>query len=154
MAKSLRLLLVFGLVMLPGVSRAGGSRMSVNFDGKWLTKITCPAKGKAAPYAWQFPAVVTDGSFHGEHGNEGDPDHLIIEGKIAANGAAKLTARGLAAAKTYSPGRFANEVPDSSYKIRAQFKDEDGTGTREGILDAGQACTFEFVRQHTDTPEQ
>jgi len=154
MAKSLRLLLVLGLAMLPCVSRAGDKRMSVNFDGKWLTKMACPAKGKAPAYAWEIPGVVTEGNFHGEHGNEGDADHLIIEGKIAANGTAKLTARGLAAAKTYSPGSFANDTPDSSYKIKAQFKDEQGTGARENVLDTGQACTFEFVRQHADSPEQ
>ena len=47
-----------------------------------------------------------------------------------------------------------NAVQGRKQEIKAQFKDEDGTGTREGILDPGQACTFEFVRQHTDTPEQ
>jgi len=155
MAKSFRLFLVLGLLTLPGVSRAGGSRTGVSFDGKWITKMTCQAQGKTKGYTWEFPAVVNDGDFYGEHGSNGDSSHLIIEGKISNNGSAKLTAKGPAAARNYNSGIFTADDSDYSYKIKAQFKDTQGTGTRENALGAGPACTFDFVRQEKpDAPEQ
>jgi hypothetical protein len=155
MAKSFRLLLVFCLAFLPSVSRAGGSRTGVSFDGKWITKMTCQAQGKTEGYTWEFPAVVNDGDFYGEHGNAGDSSHLIIEGKISNNGSAKLTARGPAAARNYNTGLFTTENPDYSYKIKAMFKDTQGTGTRENAMGAGPTCTFDFARQEKpDAPEQ
>jgi hypothetical protein len=154
MSKGFRLLVVLGLVILPGVLRAGLPSGGVSFDGKWLTKMTCPAKGKTEGYIWQFPAVVTGGNFHGEHGSIGDGSHLIIDGKIDNNGLARLTAKGPAAARNYDSGLFTTERNDSSYKIKAQFKDTEGTGTRENALGAGPACTFDFVRQQPDTQEQ
>ena len=155
MAKSFRLLLIFGLAFLPGVSRAGGSRTGVSFDGKWITKMTCQAQGKTEGYTWEFPAVINDGDFYGEHGITGDSSHLVIEGKISNNGLAKLTAKGPAAARNYNSGIFTANDSDSSYKIKAQFKDTQGTGTRESALGAGPACTFDFVRQEKpDATEQ
>jgi hypothetical protein len=155
MAKCFRILLIFGLAFLPGVSRAGGSRTGVSFDGKWIAKMTCQAQGKAEGYTWEFPAVINDGDFYGEHGSSGDSSHLIIEGKIPNNGSAKLTAKGPAAARNYNTGMFTTDNGDYSYKIKAQFKDMQGTGARENAMGAGPACSFDFVRQEKpDAPEQ
>jgi hypothetical protein len=154
MGKSIRFFLVLGLAFLPGVSRAGLSRTGVTFDGKWMAKMTCLTQGKAPAYSWQIPAVVTDGNFHGEYGSIGDGSHLIIEGKISINGSAKLLAKGPAAARNYNTGLFTTESADYSYKIKAQFKDTEGTGARENPLGVGPACTFDFVRQHEDAPER
>jgi hypothetical protein len=155
MGKSIRFFLIIGLAFLPGVSRAGGSRTGVSFDGKWITKMSCQAQGKTEGYTWEFPAVINDGDFYGEHGVTGDSSHLIIEGKISNTGSAKLTAKGPAAARNYNTGLFTTDSADYSYKIKAQFKDTQGTGTRENALGAGPACTFEFARQEKpDTTEQ
>lgn len=143
MRKAVRLLVLCSLVFSSGALIAGE-----HFDGKWLTTVTCPAKGKTEGYTWKFPAVVTAGNFRGEHGTAGEPGYLLIEGKIADDGAAKLSANGLVASRKYGTGIFTTQGSDYSYDIKAQFKDTQGTGLRDkGLGIAGRPCTFDFVKQ-------
>ena len=143
MRKAVRLFIVCALVLLPGVLLAGEK-----FEGNWLTTLTCPAKGKTEGYTWKFPSVVKDGNFRGEHGAAGEPGYLLIEGKIADDGTAKLSASGLVASRKYARGVFTSQGSDYSYNIKAQFKDTEGTGTRdEGLGVVGRPCTFDFVKQ-------
>ena len=65
------------------------------FDGHWLTKLTCPAKGNTEGYTWQFPGVIENSSFRGEHGTAGQPGYLLIEGKIKEDGAPSCQPMGL-----------------------------------------------------------
>ena len=147
MKKAFRLLTVCGLVLLPGVLLAGEK-----FDGKWLTTLTCPAKGNTEGYTWKLPSVVKDGNFRGEHGTAGQPGYLLIEGPIADDGAAKLSATGIVASRKYARGVFAHQGEDYSYDVKAQFKETEGTGTKsEGLGIVGRTCTFEFVKQQTTT---
>jgi len=128
---------------LPGVLLAGEK-----FEGNWLTTLTCPAKGKTEGYTWKFPSVVKDGNFRGEHGAAGEPGYLLIEGKIADDGAAKLSASGLVNSRKYARGVFTSQGSDYSYNIKAQFKETEGTGTRdEGLGVVGRPCTFEFEKK-------
>jgi hypothetical protein len=133
------------LVLLPGASLAGGK-----FDGNWTTHLSCEAHDDNPAYKFVFPSVVKDGVFHGQHGEEGKAGYLVIEGKIADDGSAKLAAKG-----KVSQGHsvFVNAMRGGmyTYNIKAQFTDTKGTGTREegaGIL--GRACTFEFDKQPGD----
>jgi hypothetical protein len=143
MRKAVRLFIVCALLLLPGVSRAGE-----RFDGKWLTTVTCPAKGKTEGYTWKFPSVVNTGNFRGEHGTAGEPGYLLIEGKIADDGTAKLSANGLVTSRKYGTGIFTTQGSDYSYDIKAQFKETEGTGLRDkGLGIAGRPCTFDFVKQ-------
>ena len=143
MRKAVRFILVCALLLLPGVSRAGE-----RFDGKWLTTVTCPAKGKTEGYTWKFPSVVNTGNFRGEHGTAGEPGYLLNEGKIADDGTAKLSANGLVASRKYGTGIFTTQGSDYSYDIKAQFKETEGTGLRDkGLGIAGRPCTFDFVKQ-------
>jgi hypothetical protein len=147
MKKAFRLLTVCGLVLLPGILLAGEK-----FDGKWLTTLTCPAKGNTEGYTWKLPSVVKDGNFRGEHGTAGQPGYLLIEGPIADDGAAKLSATGIVASRKYARGVFAHQGEDYSYDVKAQFKETEGTGTKsEGLGIVGRTCTFEFVKQQTTT---
>jgi hypothetical protein len=135
--------MVCTLVLLPGVLFAGE-----RFDGKWLTKMTCPAKGSTAGYTWQFPSLVKAGDFRGEHGTAGEPGYLLIEGKIKEDGSAKLSANGIVASKAYARGVLTGKGDDYSYNIKAQFEDTQGSGTRDkGLGIVGRPCTFDFVRQ-------
>ncbi len=137
------LLVVCTLVFLPGISVAGE-----RFDGKWLTKMTCPPKGNTEGYTWQFPGAVNAGDFRGEHGIAGDPGYLLIEGKIKDDGSAKLSANGIVVSKAYARGVFTGKGDDYSYNIKAQFQDTQGTGTRDkGLGIVGRPCAFEFVKQ-------
>jgi hypothetical protein len=143
MRQAVRLFLVFALIFLPGVLRAGEK-----FDGKWLTKMSCPAKGNTEGYTWQFDSMITNGNFHGEHGTAGEPGYLLVEGKIADDGSAKLSANGLVNSRKYATGVFTTQGGDYSYNIKAQFKDAEGTGMRDkGLGIVGRPCTFDFTKQ-------
>lgn len=143
MRKSARLLAVCAFVLLPGISIAGE-----RFDGNWLTKMTCPAKGKTEGYTWQFPSVVSGSSFRGEHGTAGEPGYLLLEGPIASDGGAKLAANGIVASRDYARGVFAHKGEEYSYDVKANFQETHGTGMRDqGLGIVGRPCTFEFTKQ-------
>jgi hypothetical protein len=143
MRKAVRLLTVCSLVLLPGILLAGE-----HFDGKWLTTLTCPDKGNTQGYTWKFPGVVTAGSFRGEHGTAGEPGYLLLEGPINDDGSAKLAASGIVASRKYGTGVFTSAGTDYSYNVKAQFKETEGTGTRDkGLGIVGRPCTFDFVKQ-------
>ena len=143
MFRSIRLLVICILVLLPG-SLIAGER----FDGSWLTTLTCPAKGNTEGYTWKFPSVVNTGNLRGEHGTPGEPGYLLIECKIADDGTAKLSATGIVSSRKYARGIFAHQGGDYSYDIKAHFQDMQGTGTRDtGLGIVGRPCTFDFVKQ-------
>lgn len=118
------------------------------FDGNWVTKLSCPPKGSTLGYTWEFPATIRNGSFHGERGKAGEPGYLVLEGKIAENGSAKLNANGVVASRQYARGVFAHKGEDYSYDVKADFKESEGSGERsEGLGIVGRPCTFEFRKQ-------
>jgi len=132
----------------PPQTAGAGGQSSPRFDGKWLTKLACPAKGNTEGYTWQFASAIQNSNFRGEHGTAGDPGYLLIEGKIAEDGSAKLSATGIAASRKYTRGVFAHKGEDYSYNIKAKFQDTEGTGTRDaGLGVVGRPCTFDFVKQ-------
>ena len=148
MRSAVRLVVVCALLMLPAASIAGG-----RYDGNWTTHLACEAHGETPAYKFVFPSTIKDGNFLGQHGEEGGPGYLVIEGKIADDGSAKLTAKGKVT-QNHAHGVFAMKGDNYSYNIKAQFEDTKGSGARDegaGIL--GRSCTFEFVKQPAATPE-
>jgi hypothetical protein len=131
-------LLIAPLLILPGVSLAGET-----FDGKWLTTVSCENARDALGYSFRFVSEVQDGKLRGLHGTEGEPSSLLIEGKIEADGSAKLYATGRTGSKEYVPGRDTPRGTEYSYSIEAHFKGTQGTGTRV----EGRACSFTFEKQ-------
>ncbi len=142
------------LLTLLGSSNVNGQSVAApGFDGNWLTTMTCPPKGNTEGYSWRFPSVIQNNNFRGEHGTAGEPGYLLIEGKIAQDGNAKLAANGIVASRRYARGVFAHKGGEYSYDIKAQFKDSEGSGIRdEGLGIVGRPCTFEFVKQQTPSP--
>ena len=141
--RSIRLLAICTLIFLPALSFAGES-----FDGNWLTKLTCPAKGDTEGYTWQFPGAIQNDNFHAEHGTAGQPGYLLVEGPVAQDGSAKLSANGIVASRKYARGVFAHEGESYSYSIKAHFKETEGTGTKgEGLGIVGRTCEFVFTKQ-------
>jgi hypothetical protein len=135
-------------LLLPGASVAGG-----RYDGDWVTHLACEAHGETPAYKFMFPSTIKDGNFHGQHGEEGGPGYLVIDGKIADDGSAKLTAKGKVT-QNHAHGVFAMKGDNYSYDIKAQFEDTKGTGTRnEGAGILGRSCTFEFVKQPAAAPD-
>ena len=148
MRKVVRFTLACALMLVAG-SLVAGER----FDGQWLTILTCPPKGGTEGYTWKIPSVIADNNFRGEHGTAGEPGYLLIEGKIAQDGGAKLLANGIVASRQYATGVFAHKGGEYSYDIKAQFKETEGTGTKSaGLGIVGRTCTFEFVKQQGTSP--
>ncbi|MGD0303814.1 MAG: hypothetical protein ABSC71_03195 [Candidatus Acidiferrales bacterium] len=146
MRSAFRPLAVAALLLLPVASLAGSK-----FDGKWTTHLSCEAHGESPAYKWDFPSEIKDGNYHGQHGEDGAPGYLVIDGKINDDGTAKLAANGVPAG---AHGIFVHAVKGNkySYNIKAHFTDIKGTGTRdEGVGFVGRACTFEFDKL-PDTP--
>jgi len=140
--------LVSACLFLPATSIAGE-----RFDGQWLTKMTCPPKGNTEGYTWQFASVIQNSNFHGEHGTAGQAGYLLIEGRIADDGSAKLAASGVVASRDYARGVFAHKGETYSYDINAKFQDTEGSGTRDtGLGIVGRPCTFAFTRQPAAAP--
>lgn len=140
---AVRLLMICALVLIPGISVAGGP-----FDGNWSTKLVCPSKGNTEGYTWQFASVIQNSNFHGDRGTAGEPGYLLVEGKIAADGSAKLSANGIVASRKYARGILAHKGEEYSYEIKAHFDETKGTGVRnEGLGIVGRACTFDFLKQ-------
>lgn len=134
---STRLLAALALLILPGVSLAGES-----FDGKWLTTVSCESARDALGYSFRFVSEVKDGKLRGLHGTEGEPSSLLIEGKIEADGTARLYATGRTGSKEYVPGRDTPRGTEYSYSIDARFKGTEGTGKRV----EGRPCSFQFEK--------
>jgi len=143
MRKTVRLAIVCALILLPGISIAADK-----FDGNWATKLTCPPKGSTEGYTLRFGSVILNSKLRGERGTAGEPGYLLLEGKIAEDGSAKLSATGVVASRKYARGVLAHKGEDYSYDLKAQFKETEGTGTRnEGLGVVGRACTVDFVKQ-------
>jgi hypothetical protein len=142
MRVTIRMAVASALLLLPGASTAG-----TRYDGDWTTHMACEAHGETPAYKFEFPSTIKDGVFHGQHGEEGGPGYLVIDGKIADDGSAKLEAKGHVS-QNHAHGVFAMKGNSYSYNIKAHFEETKGTGTRDegaGIL--GRPCTFEFVKQ-------
>jgi hypothetical protein len=117
------------------------------FDGAWTTTMACDASTHMPAYQWTFPSTIANGAFHAQHGEEGGPGYLIIDGPVSNDGHAKLHAKG-----TVQPGKagIVTELKGNKYDyyIEAKFTDTAGTGTRDkgaGIL--GRPCDFQFTKQ-------
>ena len=127
--------------MLPAQVAPAGAR----FDGDWLVTMSCPSnteRSAARGYKRQFPARVSDGRLRGEHGAEGSPGWLRIEGPVGADGHALLDAHG----RTGDPDFAVQHPPPSSpyaFHIEARFDGDHGSGRR---LEQ-RVCDFEFARR-------
>ncbi len=117
------------------------------FDGTWTTTMACEASTYMPAYRWTFVSDIKDGNYHGQHGEEGGPGYLIVDGPINADGSARLHAKG-----TVQKGKagLVTQMKGNKYDyyIDARFTDTAGTGKRDegaGIL--GRLCSFEFTRQ-------
>lgn len=150
-----KLAFVLAVLLLLGSSDAlAQSGAAAPFDGNWLTKLTCPPKGNTEGYTWLFRSAIQNSNFRGEHGTAGEPGYLLLEGKIAPDGSAKLSATGIVYSRKYARGVFAHEGADYSYDVKAQFKETEGTGTKSaGLGIVGRTCTFEFAKRQATSPD-
>lgn len=143
MLKVAQRFVVSAIVLMPGVLIA-----AEHFDGTWHTTVTCPPKGNTDGFTWNFDSVITGSNLRGVRGTEGQPGSFVLEGKIKEDGSAKLSGSGVINSRKYARGIFAHKGEEYSWDVKAQFNDNDGTGTRnEGLGIVGRACTFVFKKQ-------
>src|ERR1017187_6242619 len=66
----------------PPQKAESGGQSAPRFDGNWLTKLTCPAKGNTEGYTWKFASVIQNSNFRGEHGTAGEPGYRSEERRV------------------------------------------------------------------------
>jgi len=135
------MLAVSALVLAAGAVLCAASG-DTRFDGKWDTVLSCENTAGALGYSFKFPSAVKDGALHGEKGSKGKPGWLQLDGKIAADGSAKLYADGLVGASEVAVGRRPVGT-QYGYHIDAKFAEESGAGTRV----EGRPCSVAFTRK-------
>jgi len=117
------------------------------FDGTWTTNMACDASEHMPAYKWTFVSTITNGAYHGQHGQEGGPGYMVMDGPINPDGSAKLHAKGtVQAGKAGIVTQLKGNKYD--YNVEARFTETTGTGKRDegaGIL--GRPCSFEFSKQ-------
>ncbi len=135
-----RLVLCLLALLLSSVLFANDTQ---EFDGKWLTTVSCANYRDALGFSYQFVSTVKDGVFHGVHGTEGEPGSLVIDGTIPADGKASLYAKGRTGSKEYVPGQDTPKGTEYGYNIDAHFEATTGSGSRV----EGRPCSLKFVKQ-------
>ena len=112
-------------------------------DGNWRATVVCPPTADGAlGFTMEFVAQVKDGFLRGEHGIEGSPGWLRLQGPIQPDGSAKLEARGITADRRYSINAVAQGTP-YKYTVAATFDGSRGSGRRLEM----RACDLRFVKQ-------
>jgi hypothetical protein len=116
------------------------------FDGEWNVTLECPFhEGKANDakgYRYQFPAEVKNGALRGSQGREGEPSWFFLTGTIAPDGTATLKADGIVGNQSSAANNAQRGTP-YTYRVRARFERDKGTGERIGT----RKCDFTFVRR-------
>jgi hypothetical protein len=131
---------VLALAVLAGISVAAHAQ---NFDGSWITTVSCEAARDALGYSFRFVSVVKNGVLRGLYGTEGQPASLKLDGTIAPDGTGRLYATGHTGSKEYVPGRDTPRGTEYSYNIEAHFTGLTGAGRRI----EGRPCTLTFAKE-------
>jgi hypothetical protein len=126
------------LIVLPALVTAAEDE---KFDGNWETVLSCENAAGALGYSYKFPSIVKDGTLHGEKGKKGKPGFLQLDGKILADGSAKIYADGLVGASEAAVGRRPKGT-EYGYHIEAMFTQDSGSGKRV----EGRPCSVTFTK--------
>ena len=111
------------------------------YDGRWLTRVSCPTFGRAQSYSMELSAEVKDGAYHARVGTLSEPGSLVIDGKIVSDGTSALLAKG-SVGSTATSGGTAVGTP-YLYHVIAQFEHSRGAGKRIEV----RPCNLTFVKQ-------
>lgn len=112
------------------------------FDGDWAVTVSCPDAAGAMGYSYQMDGKARDGVFHAERLHAGEPGWLVIDGPIAADGAASFYAKGLVGAAPFAVGARPKGTP-FGYHVDARFEADKGSGRRV----EGRRCDLEFQKR-------
>jgi TIR domain len=120
----------------------GHSADKTQFDGAWLTTISCSDAGGAQGYTFQFPSQVKDGKFHGQRGADGQPNWMTIDGAIQLDGSADLFVQGIISDPAFAVGG-GGKGTKYAYHFLTRFESAGATGNRVEL----RPCSFTAVKQ-------
>ena len=136
-------LLVLGVGLLSAsIARPDNKAKDRPFDGIWQTTLSCVNASGALGYSFKFPSSIKEGVLHGQKGTPHEAGWLVIDGPVAANGAADLYVDGLVGASATAVGQRAAGT-QYGYHVSAQFTADRGEGHRV----EGRPCTVVFERE-------
>jgi hypothetical protein len=119
---------------------------TTRFDGVWSVTVVCAdykdASVGAKGYTVRMLAEIKNGRLNAQRGNPGEPGSLHYSGRIDADGAADLQAKGFTGNPEYTPGRLVNATP-YAYRLKGHFDERRGSAKR---LDT-RICDANFVKQ-------
>jgi class 3 adenylate cyclase len=122
---------------------SGATASAARFDGAWNVNVDCAATPDGAlGYRLDFVAQVKDGFLRGDHGAEGTPGWLRLEGAIQTDGSSKLEAHGLTGDPKTSINAVARGLP-VTYHVAAQFDASSGSGKRLEL----RTCNLHFAKR-------
>jgi hypothetical protein len=127
---------------LASVSQPARPRDLARFDGTWTVTVQCPPHGTASGYTKRLVAQVKDGALAGQQGDVGQPNSLMLSGKIQPDGKASIEARGMVGDPRNAVNRL-NQGAAYAYRVDAVFEDSRGTGKR---TDDARPCSLTFVK--------
>lgn len=145
MAATIGFRTLLALSLLP-LSLAGASTGAdgAAFDGKWDVTVVCgnDPSSRAHGYKYDFTAEVTNGVLHGEHGTQGRPSWLAIDGRINPDGTAYISAVGLTGEPRATVG-YVDQGTPYAYHVNARFEASRGSGSRVEL----RPCSYVFVKE-------
>ncbi len=112
------------------------------FDGNWEVVVVCSSDRSALGYNLSLSATVKDGVLHGERLTPGAPGWMILDGTIAADGNAVLSARGLTNQPVYTENKSRPGTP-YAYTVNAHFDSSRGSGKRIEL----RPCDLTFAKR-------
>jgi hypothetical protein len=114
------------------------------FDGKWTSTMSCPATAKALGYTFDFVAQVNGAHLHAQHGTEGAPASMSLDGNIEPDGSALFDAKGYTGLPAYNHGTGA---PGILYVFKVAARFDGSSGGASVVLPAGRRCDFKFAKK-------
>jgi len=115
---------------------AGVGQGTGRFDGSWSATISCGGASGARGYSLVLNGRTTNGTIVLTKGTPGQPDYLIMQGRIGGDGTAMLQANGIVGNPIYATNN-AMSGTQYTYAVRARFEGSHGTGERLGARSCG-----------------
>jgi len=128
---------IITLMYIPVVAD-GSSR----FDGNGTRFSPASRSRDARGFSWEFTSEIRDGNLRGVYGVEHHAASILIEGPIADDGSAQLTATVWTGDKVYVPGQDTPKGTEFTYRIKGEFRE--GAGRERG---SRAACIYAFKKK-------
>jgi hypothetical protein len=128
----------------PPAPQPAGMLDAGRFDGQWASTMSCPATAKALGYTFDFITQVNGAHLHAQHGAEGAPASMSLDGNIEPDGSALLDAKGYTGLPAYNHGIG---PPGSIYVFKVAARFDGASGGASVVLPAGRPCDVTFAKK-------